>query len=243
MILKGCWLVTRWAPWANMSKYEQPEIATRITAKLLHLLHVQQHSRRGDKRQYFKYWVDSWNNCDMIFISLANWFHLKNRAFSRQFFTQKFWVKSESTPVFLSKILSLSQTNCVNLRHICFKNYQNSKMYPNITWCKRPITVNGKRRVNVFFREKLGWSAFLSFYYWIVSELISYRNGSSLASFAFFSSCFFFLFLVASSSFFPPVLSSTCLRFSFFWSWEFSFFFFWASFSSAAFFSMFLIWF
>ena len=159
------------------------------------------------------------------------------RAFSRQFFTQKFWVKSESTPVFLSKILSLSQTNCVNLRHICFKNYQNSKMYPNITWCKRPITVNGKRRVNVFFREKLGWSAFLSFYYWIVSELISYRNGSSLASFAFVSSCFFFLFLVASSSFFPPVLSSTCLRFSFFWSWEFSFFFFWASFSSAAFFS------
>ena len=76
------------------------------------------------------------------------------RAPSRQFFTQKFWVKSESTPVFLSKILSLSQTNCVNLRNICFKNYQNSKMYPNITWCKRPITVNGKRRVNVFFREK-----------------------------------------------------------------------------------------
>jgi len=38
-----------------------------------------------------------------------------NRAFSRQFFPQKFWVKSESTPVFLSKNLSLERKIATNL--------------------------------------------------------------------------------------------------------------------------------
>ena len=40
---------------------------------------------------------------------------LFTRAFSRQFFPQKFWVKSESTPVFLSKNLSLERKIVTNL--------------------------------------------------------------------------------------------------------------------------------
>ena len=40
---------------------------------------------------------------------------IKTRVPSRQFFPQKFWVKSESTPVFLSKNLSLERKIATNL--------------------------------------------------------------------------------------------------------------------------------
>jgi len=50
-----------------------------------------------------KYFLASWGGC------------LFCRAFSRQFFPQKFWVKSESTPVFLSKNLSLERKIATNL--------------------------------------------------------------------------------------------------------------------------------
>ena len=53
-----------------LSKYEQMKMAILITAKLqrrLHLsIYVQQHDRSGNIRQYFKYWVDPWINCDTI---------------------------------------------------------------------------------------------------------------------------------------------------------------------------------
>ena len=45
----------------------------------------------------------------------AGWLILYSRAPSHQFFPQKFWVKSESTPVFLSKNLSLERKIATNL--------------------------------------------------------------------------------------------------------------------------------
>ena len=39
----------------------------------------------------------------------------ETRGFNRQFFPQKFWVKSESTPLFLSKSLSLERKIATNL--------------------------------------------------------------------------------------------------------------------------------
>ena len=52
------------------------------------------------------------NNCNtIVWASNAQVTNLgaRCRAFSRQFFPRKFWVKSESTPVFLSKNLSLER--------------------------------------------------------------------------------------------------------------------------------------
>ena len=47
---------------------------------------------------------------------------VRTRAFSRQFFTQKFWVKSESTLIFLSKNLSFGR--------IITTNFDSQQKYP-----------------------------------------------------------------------------------------------------------------
>ena len=56
------------------------------------------------------------------------------RAPSRQFFPQKFWVNSESTPVFLSKNLSLERKIATNLN-----SWQKYALRTNIDFSKKCI--------------------------------------------------------------------------------------------------------
>ena len=59
------------------------------------------------------------------------------RDFSRQFFPQKFWVKSKSTPVFLSKNLSLEHKS----RQILIHN-KNTRLEQTLNFPENAYTFN-----------------------------------------------------------------------------------------------------
>ena len=72
-------------------------------------------------RQLAGWWHDAGGAADddgdailMMMLTWWIWHYVGARAPSRQFFPQKFWIKSESTPVFLSKNLSLERKIATN---------------------------------------------------------------------------------------------------------------------------------
>ena len=73
--------------------------------------------------------ADEYHKCDNV-----SWYWLGGRDFNRLFFPQKFWVKSESTPVFLSKNLSLERKITTN-----FHSQQKYPCRTNIEFSRKCI--------------------------------------------------------------------------------------------------------